>query len=209
MIKAIFFDVGNVLVKMDFKSSILKYEKNHSLITESLYKAIHDHQYWKDFTLGKISEKEYFKLVKNNFDGKINVEELKIYIYNDFVLNLELLKYIKELSKDFILGIISNNPQEWFDYCWKNFKGKDIFKIVALSGLLHVRKPDTMIFKYALDQALVKAEETIYIDDREDRVKTPKKLGMNIIIYKSVLDLRCKINKIINKKIWKKLNMNK
>lgn len=203
MIKTIFFDLGNVLVDMDFKSSILRYEEDYSLTPNSLYQAIHDHQYWKDFTLGKISEEKYFKLVEDNFNGKIDIKELKKYIYSDFKANLELLDYTRALNKDFILGIISNNPREWFNYCWENFKWKDIFQIVALSISLQIRKPDIKIFQYALKEAGVEAEKTIYIDDREDRVGIAKKLGMNVIIYKSVSDLKFKINKLITKNYGK------
>ena len=56
------------------------------------------------------------------------------------------------------------------------------------------------MFQMALDQAGVKAEESVYVDDRPDRIDGAKELGMQIIIYKNSLsqfknDLQEAINK--------------
>ena len=184
MIKAIFFDSGDVLAKMDFTSCITEYEAKYSMAKGVLYSSMHDRQYWKDFTLGKISEDVYFEYVTQDFEGELNINELKNSIYSNFTSDLELLDYIRSLEGEFILGIISNNPREWFDYCFKKFGWKEIFGITALSSLLHVRKPDKRIFQYALKQDRVKPDESIYVDDRGDRIDSAKKLGMNIVIFK-------------------------
>ena len=181
MIKAIFFDSGNVLVHII--PSIAEYEEKYNIEKGKLYISAHDRPYWKDFTLGNITEEEYFSQLKNDFSGELNVAVFKEIIYRNFISNNELLNYIKTLKGKFIFGIISNNPKEWFEYCQKEFGWDKLFTINVVSSYLHIRKPNEAIFQKALEMAKVKGEETVYIDDRPDRVAGAKNLDMKILIY--------------------------
>ncbi len=199
MIKAIFFDSGNVLIKEGFTSSIAEYEQLHNIPKGQLYASAHDRDFWKEFTLGNISEKEYFADVAKDFLQNLNLKELINIIYQSFIPNLELLDYIKTLKHKYILGVISNNPKEWFDYSWKGLNWEQIFSIRAVSGYLHLRKPDVKIFKIALSEAGVRAEEAIYVDDRPDRVGGAQEVGMGIVIYKNIERLKKDLNDLEQK----------
>lgn len=198
MIKAIFFDSGNVLVREGYTPGIAEYEKKHKIKKGKLYASAHDRPYWKDFTLGNITEEQYFTSLENDFADKLDIIELKITIYNNFIPNIELLNFIKILSSRFVLGVISNNPKEWFEYCQRKFGWDKLFTINTVSSYLHIRKPDERIFKQALDMAKVKGNESIYVDDRPDRVEGAENVGMNIIIYKDVEKLKKDFNILIN-----------
>ncbi|MDP1884554.1 MAG: HAD family phosphatase [Candidatus Moranbacteria bacterium] len=189
MIKAIFFDLGNVLVKEGFASGIREYEKNNSLAEGSLYRAMHDFPYWKDFSLGNISEDTYFSEVIKNFKGELDVEKLRKTIFKNFIQNVKLVEYIKALKKKYKIGIISNNPKEWFEYFFNSFGWDGIFNIVAVSGNLHIRKPAKEIFDYALAQAEISGEEAIYVDDRPDRVEGAILAGMKVLIFEETKSL--------------------
>lgn len=150
MTKALFFDSGDVLVKDGFRSGIAMMERKHRFPVGSLYIAAHDHQYWKDFTLGKITERRYLACVRKNFQFDLDTAELIRVIMRSFVSNRPLLSFIRTLKGRYTLGIISNNPKEWFDYFWENYGWNRIFSVRAVSGYLHIRKPDLRIFHYAL-----------------------------------------------------------
>ncbi|MDP1833452.1 MAG: HAD family phosphatase [Candidatus Moranbacteria bacterium] len=189
MIKAIFFDLGNVLVKEGFASGIREYEKDNSLAPGSLYAAMRDFPYWKDFTLGKISEKEYFDEVNRGFNGGLDVNRLREVVLGGFVQNTELVDHIRALKKKYKIGVISNNPKEWFGYFSDNFGWNGIFDIIAVSGDLHIRKPAKEIFDYALAQAGISGEEAIYVDDRPDRVEGAVLARMKVVIFKDIKNL--------------------
>ena len=185
MIKAIFFDIGNVLCQEGFKRGIKLYEKEFNIPEGEFYKIIHDFKGWKDFTLGKISSKKYLKMCKVRcldyyFDGGKYFELVKKLNKP----NEELINYIKnKLANKYIIGIISNHPKDWYDSFIKKADLGDVIRINAISSYLHIRKPDERIFRIALNQADVKASESIYVDDRLDMVDDAKELGMNIIIF--------------------------
>lgn len=190
MIKALFFDSGNVLTIEGFTPGIAEYEKTNNIPAGKLYASAHDREYWKDFTLGNISEGKYYKCVADDFDEPLDVEKLRAVIYKNFQHNWELLEYIKTLKDKYILGIISNNPKKWFDYLWQTGGWKDLFTVRAVSAYLRIRKPDIKIYSYALKQASVLGDEAIYVDDRLDRIQGAKSLGMKFIIYKNLKQLK-------------------
>ncbi|MBU4375396.1 HAD-IA family hydrolase [Patescibacteria group bacterium] len=184
MIKAIFFDVGGVIIEEKFRQGVMQYEKEFNIPMGEFYKIVHDHQGWIDFTLGKISEKEYLRFCENSKKGYIFNKNRYIELLEEFMKpNIEVVNYIKFLSKSYIIGIISNNPKEWFDRFITKAKLENEIKIKAVSGYVHIRKPDKKIFQIALNQTNAKPRESIYVDDRSDRIYGAKKIGMNIIIF--------------------------
>lgn len=184
MIKVIFFDMFNVVFSGDFRKAIDKYEEEFKIKKGYLYEVIHNFQGWKDFSLGRINQEEFFKLCTHRaknfvFDGN---HFLKLFRENIY-LNQSVVDLIKYYSKNYIIGVISNAPREWYDVIIEDFDLGDIFKIEAVSGYLHLRKPDQEIFQKALKLAGVNGDQSIYIDDRGDRVGGAMNLGMKVVIF--------------------------
>jgi len=200
MIKALFFDSGNVLVKEGYTPGIAEYEEKHDIEKGKLHISAHDRPYWRNFTLGNITEEEYFRQLKNDFQGSLDIAELKETIYKNFIPNRELVDFIRTLKDKFILGIISNNPKEWIEYCSRTFGWSDLFAVKAVSGYLHIRKPDKLIFQRALELAKVEDNEAVYIDDRPDRIEGAQSLGIKIIIFEGVDKLKNDLNNLISNK---------
>lgn len=198
MIKAIFFDNGNVLMKEGYRPGIREYERKHGIEQGLLYASAHDWPFWQEFTKGNITEQQYYEEVKKDFNGKLNVTELKETINRNSAPNLELLAYVSELKQNFVLGVISNSPKELFDYYKQEFGLADLFSVFAVSGYIHMRKPEREIFDWAVQQAGIKPEESAYVDDRPDRVSGAEAIGMKVIIYNSIPQLRKNINALIN-----------
>jgi HAD superfamily hydrolase (TIGR01509 family) len=190
MIKAIFFDSGNVLAKEGFTPGIAEYEKTHNIPKGKLYASAHERNFWKEFTLGQITEKEYFSKLNKDFGQPLDIGQLQQTIYKNFKINWELLKFIKTLKGKYILGVVSNNPKEWFDFLWHEGGWGQLFTVKAVSSEQHIRKPDVKIYEYALKQASVNCNETVYVDDRQDRIQGAENLGMRFIIFKNVKQLR-------------------
>ena len=181
MIKAIFFDMAGVIYFDGFKKAVVEYERKFNIKSGELYKAIHDHQGWKDFTLGYITEREYLEICKKYLDFK--EDYFLNLMYGLMKVNWKMVEFIKELAKNYVIGVISNNPKEWFKKIIDETDLDNILKVKALSSYLHIRKPDRKIFEAAVNKAKVGSSESIYIDDRPDRIDGARNIGMNIIIF--------------------------
>lgn len=196
MIKALFFDSGNVLVKEGFEAAVLEYERRHDIPKGQLYASAHDRSYWRRYTLGEISEQGYFEQMQKDFGQPVEIAELRTLIFNNFIPNQGLFDYLSGLKSHYKLGIISNNPKEWFDHFWQIYQWENIFSVRAVSSYIHVRKPDPKIFEYALQQGQVSGKESAYVDDRADRVYGAEGLGMKIVIYKNLDQLKLDISNL-------------
>ncbi len=47
------------------------------------------------------------------------------------------------------------------------------------------RKPDPMPYRHMLDALQLKPEECLYIDNREENIKTAKDMGMHVVLAKN------------------------
>lgn len=186
MIKAIFFDIGGVICAEGFKPSFKKYGDEFNIPEKVIYNAIHEFQGWKDFTLGKISEKDFFEMCQKRMPAsfELDVKRYSEIVDELYLTNDEIVELIKnDLSKRYIIGIISNLPREWFERIMVRTGLGGVLKVVAVSCYEHVRKPNIAIFKSALNRAGVEPGEAVFVDDRDDVVGEAKNLGIRMAVF--------------------------
>lgn len=63
-------------------------------------------------------------------------------------------------------------------FCYKNHTVDDFFDRIYLSYELHMQKPDVEIFKYVLNDSMIEAGETFFIDDSPVNCKAAETLGI-------------------------------
>ncbi len=59
-----------------------------------------------------------------------------------------------------------------------------------------LRKPDSQIYRLALDLSQVSAEESCFIDDRAANLEAPAKLGMHTFQIKTLEQLRADLRTV-------------
>lgn len=98
----------------------------------------------------------------------------------------DVIPVLKELKREYKLGLISNTDCYYLDFF------KDLFMMfdsVSLSCDVGLLKPDPEIFKLIVNRLGVKPEEAIMIGDNlKDDVEGAKSIGMEAILIKRELD---------------------
>lgn len=115
MIKAIFFDNGEVLTNNPFERVVTKVAKNLNLKYEDIYEI--RKEYIDKIMIGQMSIKDFNKILKNKFNLHFTEKE----IYNiwsesyktERTINKELYDVVAELKKRYIVGMISNTFDLW------------------------------------------------------------------------------------------------
>ena len=96
----------------------------------------------------------------------------------------ERLDCLLRLREKYPLYLLSNTNEIHWDmarndlFLYKGNTVSDFFRKTFLSFELHMEKPDTRIFQTVLEQAGLKAEETLFIDDAEVNCIAAQKVGM-------------------------------
>jgi putative hydrolase of the HAD superfamily len=112
--------------------------------------------------------------------------------FHDFILaqsqpHPEAIEIAQRLAaaKKYSMATINNEILELNTYRIEKFGLRSSFPAFFSSCFLRIRKPDQAIYQLALRVSQRRAEECIFIDDREINLECPRELGMQTILYQS------------------------
>ncbi|MFW6160493.1 MAG: HAD family hydrolase [Acidobacteriota bacterium] len=184
MIKSIISDLGNVIVFFDNMIFLQKVVPFSKYSIEEITSLLHNKSdLFRLFDLGKLSPSEFFWKIRSLLKLKIE-EKAFFHDYNDiFSLNEPVMKILKGLSNSYKLVLLSNTDVMRFGFVKENFPEILFFDEYVLSFEEGRMKPDPEIYKSALQKAGTKAEETVFIDDRQENIKTAQALGLMTVLY--------------------------
>lgn len=189
-IKNIVFDLGGVLVDLDFKSTINGLQKAGFTNVKEQLQAFDQDGIFKKFELGEISAGEFRTSIRENSKVSLTDEEVDS-LWNLMLLEIprEKLELILDLRSKYMVYLLSNTNSIHWDYVCKNafnyrgFRVEDYFEETFLSYEMHLAKPDQAIFEKMLQDANLLAEETLFIDDSEANCKAAREVGIHAHHY--------------------------
>lgn len=179
MIKTIIFDFGNVFINLDIEGAA-KYAFETLEIDSFSEEMIAFNSLYEQ---GLISTDEFLEFYAENFP-KLSKEEL-IYVWNYMLKHfpkqrLEFIKALKASSK-YKLILLSNTNELHIDSIKESLsfydEFKDCFDKFYLSHEVNLRKPNTDIFEFVLNENNLKAQECLFIDDNKDNIETANTLN--------------------------------
>lgn len=192
-IKAIIFDLGNVLINFDHRIAARKISPFADKPPEEIYNLFFDSKVTRDFEEGKISPQDFFLKVKSTLNLKLDYDKF-LPIWNEIFFftqeNKDLYNLANNLKKQYRLTILSNINALHFDYLKKEFPIFDAFHYLVTSFETGSAKPSLLIYQKALYLLKTSPQETLYIDDRQDLVREALKLKLRSYVYKGVEQLK-------------------
>ncbi len=81
------------------------------------------------------------------------------------------------------MGQLNNESRELNDLRLAKFGLRQYLSVFFCSGYVRLRKPDSAIFRLALDVLQTPASECVFIDDREKNADAARALGFHAIRY--------------------------
>ena len=189
-IKNIVFDLGGVLVDLDFKAAINGLQQaGFANVKEQLY-ALDQEGIFQKFELGEMTADEFRTAIRENSTVTLTDEEVDN-LWNLMLLEIprEKLELILELRSKYMVYLLSNTNAIHWDYVCKNafnyrgFRMEDYFEETFLSFEMHLAKPDKAIFEKVLSEANLLPEETLFIDDSEANCKAAQEVGIHAHHY--------------------------
>ena len=196
MIKAIVFDIGDV-VKKGTKDAHKKLTEILGVDYSEFEKLFHNHLH--ELLIGKMSCSEFSRIVENQFGVKGVEKKWEQSLRKELVFDNDVIRIVKGLRKRYVLGAISNI----IDITVRVNRGElaesffnSLFKIAVFSCEVGLRKPDKDIFEFYLDKAGLRAAECIFIDDKIENLKNPRKMGFHVIHFESADQLKKELEKL-------------
>ena len=189
-IKNIVFDLGGVLVDLDFKGAINGLQQAGFANVKEQLMAFDRDGIFQKFELGEMTAEEFRTAIRENSTVELTDEEVDN-LWNAMLLEIprEKLELILALRGKYMVYLLSNTNSIHWDYVCKNafnyrgFRVKDYFEETFLSYEMHLAKPDKAIYEKVLQDANLLAEETLFIDDSEANCKAAEEVGIHAHHY--------------------------
>jgi putative hydrolase of the HAD superfamily len=126
------------------------------------------------------------------------IEEFKAFMFAQSQPLPESLDFLKQLARirRCSMATLNNESREINEYRIAQFHLRDYFESFFSSCYLGVRKPDPGIYRRALEITQRKPEECVMIDDRGLNLECAKELGMQVIQFQNVGQLRDNLERL-------------
>lgn len=186
--KAIFFDLGNVLLGFNWSITFPYILKKSPLTEKELGERLMQTRYI-DYELDILSTQEFFELLKAEFQYEGETEELQAICTDIFYPIERNIKLAKRLCQTYRLGIISNTNEAHTQFVEEQYEFFNWFEVKVYSHEVRLRKPDRDIYHHAITAMGVQAEEALFIDDLRENVEAARDLGWRAIQMKRDTDL--------------------
>lgn len=186
--KAIIFDLGGVLINLDFHLTKQAFIDLGLPPFETLYSAAQQETLFNNYEMGRISSADFIAALQKLITT--DVEEMQlIKAWNAMLLDfpIERLQLLKELSKNYQLFLLSNTNAIHLDAISTYLKQTyaisldNYFHKAYYSFKVGIRKPDKEIFKLVLEENKLQPTETLFIDDTMQHINSAKQLGIDTI----------------------------
>ncbi len=184
-IKNIIFDLGAVLLNIDYNKTSDAFKQLGYTDFEKMYSQFKGNNIFDNLETGHLSKSEFYKYMLGEGTGLISEDEVAA-AWNAMLLDFrtESLAFLKQLSKKYKLFLLSNTNEihkTAFDIIYTKQVGEgsfdEFFTKAYYSHKVGLRKPNEDIFNFILEDAGIKPEETMFIDDLAANIETAARLG--------------------------------
>ena len=187
---AIVFDLGQVLLRFDYKYFVEKVNRHKAGIGERFlehYK--NNYEIHRDFEKGLISEKYFISRMLEFLDHTIDEETFCKYWSDIFSFNDDVIALLPLLKKKYKLYLISNTNSIHKKYGYQNYEFLKLFDKLILSHEVKFIKPEKEIYLEVQKVSGFPSEEHIFVDDILEYVDAAKSLGWDGIQFVGYEDL--------------------
>lgn len=177
-IKTLLIDIGGVILTNGWDTAGRKLAaKTFNLDFEEMEKR---HRLTFDtYELGKMSLREYIEWIVFYKERPFTPEDFEEFMFDYSDAHPEMIELFTKLKEKYRLriGTISNEGRELTLYRMQTFNLDKFIDFFLVSSFVDLKKPDSEIYRLALDLAgSPKMEEVLYIDDRPLLVDAALKL---------------------------------
>ena len=182
-IKALIWDLEGVLMLTDDANMPLTVAKKlnapYEKVREIFFSDTND-----KVDLGEVTQDQFNEYILDTLqisrDKKYLLEEV---LNEEFYIDNDLLIKITGMRREYKTGLISNFSNDLRPKIENEWAIGSAFDEIIISCEVGVIKPDPAIFNLMLDRLGVKADESVFIDDRIKNIDGAKEMGFHTIFF--------------------------
>ena len=195
--KNIIFDLGNVLLNLDFDASIEAFKKlgiNDKVVDK---KQAYSDPVFYELETGQISAAGFRKRIREILNNPDATDEQIDNAWTAMILDIpaERVQTVQKLRNNFNVYLFSNTNEIHIKKLHTQFKlqhGIDfpsLFLKDYYSHEIHDRKPDLSSYQKVIELSGVNPDETLFVDDLEKNILGAQKAGLKTFWLKPEMEM--------------------
>lgn len=179
------FDLGNVIVDIDFKRVMGVWSDYSRIPLANLQKSFVMGEAFQQHERGQISDEDFAAAVCKEMDMPLSFEQFAAGWQAVFVaLRPEVIALMKQLREQGHRVVVLSNTNRLHTTFWPGEYPQiaEVADKIYLSQEMGMRKPDVEIYQKLLETEGFSAEQAIFFDDNADNIKGAQRLGITSIL---------------------------
>ncbi|MCU0228883.1 MAG: HAD family phosphatase [Bryobacterales bacterium] len=178
--RALFFDLGNVLVPFDFRRSYGALEACSPLTIAEMSARLRASTLAPDYECGRLDDGQFFQSMSALLELECSLDDFRE-IWNCIFLPPTLVpeELLVDLRPRYTLLLLSNTNAMHFEFLRRHCPHLRHFHHLILSHEVGAQKPDAAIYRQALEAVGVRPEEVFFTDDLQENIEAARALGID------------------------------
>ena len=189
-IEAIIFDLGGVILNIDYNLTRIAFEKAGIKNFHEMYSQSNADDLFSKLETGKISENDFYTELNKRTGLYLPTTEIES-AWNAMLLtfretSLDFLDTLKPKYKVFLLSNTNHIHLNAFNKIYlekqREKPFEEFFDKAYYSCKIGLRKPNADIYEFVLGENKLDADTTLFVDDSAQNIEAAKALGMQTIL---------------------------
>ena len=206
MIKALVFDMGGVILKLDGEKCIRAFKEIAGFADiEDYLDLYHQKGYFSDLEEGKIGPDDFFRESLKHCAPGTDAETVRA-CFDSLLASVDpsavaLLKSCMGRYRMFVLS--NNNPISRAKFSRlleaEGIPMEDVFERTFFSYELHLLKPGREIYQKVVDEIGVRPDEILFIDDAAANIEGAESVGIRTLLHVPDADLKAEVEECLSR----------
>lgn len=188
-VEAIIFDLGGVIIDIDYQKTIHAFEKLGMSDFHTVYSQAAQSNLFDDFETGQISAQRFINSLLPHLATGTSPNKA-VQAWNAMILDVpaEKLALLKRLKEKYPLYLLSNTNELHVPVvrrAWSqttNEPMESFFNKIYFSHEVQLRKPHQEIFQFVCEDQHLNPQKTLFIDDSIQHIEGAKKYGLQTFL---------------------------
>jgi glucose-1-phosphatase len=188
--RAVIFDVGRVIIRVDLSRSMGSLGKRDGLTHVEVLRQLEADPRWPDWQEGRMTPRDWHTHLAKKLQFTYDFEEFCA-IWNGVLAPEPILPdaLFERVGGRCRLGLLSNTDPIHVAHFEANYSFVRYFPARVYSCRVGSSKPAPAIYHRALREVEATPEETLFIDDMPENVRAAASLGINAFHFTSAEEL--------------------
>ena len=188
--KAVLFDIGRVLIDVDFEGAAKNVAQATGRNWEELWKWFESAPELPMLEKGDITPVEYYAACAKQLKLDLTYDTFAECWNNIFTVKWDVVEYFRSLHGRVTLGVLSNTNELHFQFIRERYPFLHSADYWFLSYRMGCMKPEDRCYQLPVEYLGLPSDRVFFTDDRPENVAAAKRVGMHAVPFKNAAILQ-------------------